>query len=190
MSRLWYGVFALALAALAFLLFAPLASSRTTYPSLNAVASTFAMRPVSVLCYGADEPGSPYDLGAWGYVRKPLRKAHRAHLDADLCDGALDINGADTEVWQRALGVLVLVHESYHLRRWGAAGDEAKVECKAIRHVKVGARMLGASESTVEELWPFALASHYRLAEFRVWLTDERPYYDPDCDVPPLFDPP
>lgn len=157
---------------------------------LDAFASKIAMRPVSVRCYHAKDVGSPYGYGAWGYVIKPTGKARFTAIDADLCEGALAVNDRSLPVWKRALGVEVITHESYHLRRWGANQNEAKTQCKAVRHWKTAARLLGATEATVAELWPFALASHYKLAEYENWLDGGRPYYDPSCQVPPLFEPP
>jgi len=167
---------------------APAAAAPSTWtsPVLADVSSWLAQRDVGVKCYAFAEPDSPWGHDAWGYVRKPLGKSRLTHLDERLCLGALDVNG-ELPAWQRALGVIVLTHEAYHLRRWGAAGDEAKVECRAIRHWKVVARRLGATEETVAELWPAALASHYELASYRDWL-GERPYDDPSCDVPPLVE--
>ena len=175
--------------ALALFALAGTAQAYTQHKSLNDVASIFAQRPVKVLCYDLEEQGSPNLFGAWGYVKKPLGKAKKAHLDLVICNGALNVNDQSIPAWQRALGVSVLIHESYHLRRWGAAGDEAKVECKAIRHFRTGARLLGATEETVEELWPAALAAHYELAEYEsIWDGGKKPYYDPNCNVPRLHE--
>ena len=159
----------------------------TQYEAINEVSSTFAMRPVGAKCYAREEPDSPWGYGAWGYVNTPLRTQGFSHLDERLCAGALAVNDETLPTWQRALGVLVVVHEAYHLRRWSAAGSEAKVECKTIRHWKVAARMFGATEETVEDLWPSALASHYRLTTYQDFM-GEQPYYDPTCKVPPLMD--
>lgn len=156
--------------------------------SLNGVASAIAGRPVNVRCYG-DEPQSPAEYGAWGYVEVPTGKQQWEALDERLCAGASAPN-SDLPDWQRALGVLVLTHESYHLRRWGGAGDEGKVECKAIRHWKTSMRLLGATEATVNDLWPWTLAVHYRLTDYVDLRTGERPYYEAGCDTPKLWDPP
>lgn len=162
----------------------------TKAPTLSSVASVFAQRPVNVRCYAPDEDGSPSSLGAWGYVEQPLAKQHWEALDDRLCAGAVDVNNIALPVWERALGTLVLVHESYHLRRSGTAGNEAATECRAIRHWKVGARMLGASEATIDEIWPFALTSHYILTFYVDIVTNTRPYFDPHCVVPDLWTPP
>lgn len=129
----------------------------------------------------------PGSLGVWGYVRIPTAKQRAEFVDAMLCDAARAVNDSSIPAWNRAMGVLVLVHESYHLRRWGAAGNEAKVHCQAIRHWRVGAALLGASDATITDLWPWALAAYYEEANLQPLFSLERhPYRDDDCKVPPL----
>ncbi len=143
------------------------------------------MRPVVAKCYAPGEANSPDSLGAWGFVYQPIGQQKDMHLDPLVCQGALSVNDPLVPAWQRALGVMVLIHESYHLRRWSAAGNEAQVQCRAIRHWKVGMRILGASEETITELWPFALVAHYELSNISDWF-GERPYRDDNCNVPRL----
>jgi hypothetical protein len=135
----WAIVAVICLLALAGLLAIP-ANGYTRNQTLDAIASWLAMRPVGVKCYDELEDGSPWSHGAWGYVWKPVGKAKFMHLDDRMCEGALGVNDPELPVWKRALGVLVLTHESYHLRRWGAAANEAKVECKAGRALAHGPR--------------------------------------------------
>jgi hypothetical protein len=112
---------------------------------------------------------------AWGYtdmaddysVIQPL-----------LCAGASGITDPAVPAWQRATGTLVLVHESYHLRRWPWRRSEAKVECQAIRHFRVAARMLGASPELANDLLPYALAARERMV--RLYPN----YRDPRCKLP------
>jgi hypothetical protein len=99
-------------------------------------------------------------------------------LHPALCAGALAVADPGVPVWQRAMGVLVLVHEAYHLRRWAWRRNEARVECQAIRHFRVGARLLGASPELANELLPVALAAHARMVK----LFPE--YNDPTCKLP------
>jgi hypothetical protein len=164
----------------------------TRHAELDRVASIFAMRPVKASCYLAKEPDSPWSRGNWGHIdatrgARQLANETVLHLDSRICVGALRVNDSAVPAWQRSLGVLVLVHEAYHLRRWGAAGSEAKVECKAIRHWKVAARLFGATDQTVAELWPHALTHHYEVTSRTSVRTGDRPYYDPSCQVPPLM---
>lgn len=158
-------------------------------PTLSTVASIVAMRPVGVRCFDLAESESPGSYGAWGYVRKPIGRARYAAVEGILCDAALRVNDPAVSETHRALGVLVVVHEGYHLRRWGGAGDEGKVECKAIRHWKVIARMLGASEAAIAELWPTALALHAEQTRIFDVGTGTYPYDEPGCAVPPLESP-
>lgn len=162
------------------------AVAATTPPSLSKVASTFAMRQVTASCEEQDEKGSPYSVGAWGYVKIPTAKQSVEHLDADLCRADLALNDPTIDPYMRAMGVLVIVHESYHLRRWGGAGSEGQAECQAIRHWKIGASLLGATPETIAALWPWALAAHYEETNIFNFFTGDRPYRDDACDIPPL----
>lgn len=153
------------------------------FPDLDAFASKFAMRKVSVEC-------TTYLLeawlsGAWGVVipDPTLGKAQKTMVEYDpICTGPLALNDPDYPDWKKAIGVLVIIHESYHLRHWSWASDEGRVECRAIRHFKVGVRLLGGSEELVEELYPVAYWAHQAVTS----LTDawgKRPYWDPRCKV-------
>jgi hypothetical protein len=166
------------------------ADAVTQHATLDAVISAFAKRPATVKCYLPEEANSPWAHRAWAYVERPLARQHAMHVDARMCAGALGVADATLPGWQRALAVLTLVHESFHLRRWRWASDEAKVECRAIQSWRAGARLLGAGEATIAELWPYALALHYEFANQRGFFLeqDKRPYYDPSCRVPPLVD--
>jgi hypothetical protein len=84
-------------------------------------------------------------------------------LHPALCEGALGVNDSALPLWQRATGVLVLVHEAYHLRRWAGRWNEAKVECKAIRHFTAAAELFGASPELANDLVPYALSAHLRM---------------------------
>lgn len=161
----------------------PRALAGVQYRDLNAVASIFAQRSVVARCMTQDEKDSPFSYNAWGYVLMPTGKQRAEQLDTKVCLGARGVNDASIPRWQRALGVMVLIHESYHLRRWGYAGDEAKVQCQAIRHWKVAARLMGASEEAVAELWPWALAAHYEEANLVDWFGNF-PYRYDACQVP------
>src|SRR5262245_43111601 len=106
-------------------------------PLIEQVASVFALRPADVRCPTMQEwvsdpiwGNDPNPQRAWGYtdmvndfsVIQPL-----------LCEGALGVTDPSLPAWQRATAVLVLVHESFHLRRWPGRYSEARVECQAIR---------------------------------------------------------
>ena len=106
-------------------------------------------------------------------------------LHPALCAGARDSVQTDVPVWQRAAGVLVLVHEAYHVRRWAGRWNEAKVECRAIRDFKKAVVLLGGSRELANELLPSALAVHLRMGAVF-------PEYRADCRLPvwaPPFSP-
>jgi hypothetical protein len=96
---------------------------------------------------------------------------------ADLCpilDNLASSNAVDST---KALAVLTLVHESYHVRHWRWRRNEAHVECQAIRHFRVGVRVLGGSQQLADQLFPLALYWHARI-------TQNPGYYLATCAVP------
>jgi hypothetical protein len=134
---------------------------------LERVASFFALRPAEVRCPSPEEWASdpiwgtaPNPQRAWAYT--DMVNEHIV-LHPALCAGAGAVQDATVPAWQRAAGVLVLVHEAYHLRRWKWRRSEAKVECQAIRHFTTGAQLLGASPELANDLLPYALAAHARM---------------------------
>jgi hypothetical protein len=158
---------ALAIALIGITLSARSALAYDRPPLIEQVASVFALRPADVRCPTTEEWVSdpiwgtaPNPQRAWGYtdmvhdfsVIQPL-----------LCAGAAAVSDQAVPAWQRATGVLVLVHESYHLRLWAGRYSEAKVECQAIRHFRQGAELLGASADLANDLLPYALAAHDRM---------------------------
>jgi len=172
----------LALAFVLLLLAAPSASAYERPPLLQTVAGYFALRPAEVRCPSMEEwvgdpiwGTSPNPARAWGYT--DMINEHIV-LHPALCAGAMAVSDSTLPLWQRATGTLVLVHETYHLRRWKWRRNEAKVECQAIRHFIVGAQLLGASPELANELLPFALAAHARM----VTLFPE--YRDRRCRLP------
>lgn len=166
-------------AAIAALGLSASASAYEQPAELARVASVFAMQEAEVRCpSNAEWEADPIWGGgprAWGYTNM-LRDYIELH--PAFCAGALGVADEALPSWQRAVGVLVLVHEAYHLRRWRWRFDEAKVECQAIRHFGVGARLLGATPELANELLPYALAAHARMGR----LFPE--YRDPSCRLP------
>jgi hypothetical protein len=71
-------------------------------------------------------------------------------------------SGADDST--DALAVLALVHETYHVRHWKWRQNEARVECQAIRHFRVGVQVLGGSPQLADRLLPFGREWHDRIA--------------------------
>jgi hypothetical protein len=161
-----------------------------SFPELDAFASKFAMRKVKVECTTAALEPELY--GAWAIVvpvgkpgkPKRLGQAKKTSAEHDpICTGALALADPAYPDWKKAIAVLVLIHESYHLRRdWPGAADEGETECRAIRHFKVGLRLLGGTERDVDELYPLAFWAHGSLTAM-VDLWGQRPYWLPGCEV-------
>jgi hypothetical protein len=168
-------------AVIALLAAAPSAVAYERSSDLDRVAAVFALREAEVRCPSIDEwiadPiwGGPTRARAWGYT--DMISEHIVMQPA-LCAGAMAVADPALPPWQRATGVLVLVHEAYHLRRWGGRRDEARVECRAIRHFRVGAELLGAPSQVANEILPYALAAHQRM------VTLFPNYRDPSCKLP------
>jgi hypothetical protein len=152
---------------------APLATA-TDYAKLSALGQTFAMRGEGIRCDTAQNDANL--ATAWGYTYMTW---DYAIVDQPLCDAVQAmIDGGPFEDWQAALGVLVIVHESYHVRLWPGRANEALVECRAIRHWTIAMRLLGIDEPTIARLKPWALAMHWRIAA----LAPE--YNEHGCNVP------
>jgi hypothetical protein len=149
---------------------------------LETVAARFALRPTEVRCPTMEEWVNDPIWGTGPDVSRGWAYTDMIHdyivLHPALCAGALAVSNPALPLWQRAVGTLVLVHEAYHLRRWKARWTEAKVECQAIGHFKVGAKLLGASPELENELLPFALAAHQRM------VTLFPAYRDRGCKLP------
>jgi hypothetical protein len=138
----------------------PQATAYDTPPELSRVATVFALREVEIRCPSETEWSRDVEtIGVWSYAH--IRGGY-AVLKRGLCDGALAVADARFPAWQRAAGVLALVHESFHLRPWRHRRNEGKVSCQAINNFEVGARLLGAPPEQVNELLPYALALHWR----------------------------
>jgi hypothetical protein len=169
-------------AVLAVVLVGPgLASGYDEPVELARVAAIFAGRDVEVRCPSADEwAADPKGAGFWSYA--DLRRDYMA-LNPALCTGARGVADADVPRWQRAAGVLALVHESYHLRRWRHRRDEARVTCAAIRRFTVAVLLLGGSDAVANDLLPFALALHLRTVQLF-------PLYRPRSCRLPVWRPP
>jgi hypothetical protein len=140
-------------------------SAYTTYPKVNEVASKIAMRPVEVRCPATVAWKTDFFAqGAWGYVF--LGDDHTT-LSPLLCErlwGVINHDYSEGALWTYGLAVLVLTHESYHLRNSGWNASEAKVECAAIRHVRYVAQFLGATPEEANMIRWGALYYHWKLA--------------------------
>lgn len=168
--------------------FASEARAYSVFAELNAVASWLAQRDVEVRCLTEDESSTDFViavLGAQAYVEGWLdAKADWHPDDATVfkhghCEALLALVGGDASgysVRDLALAILILTHESGHLRghRWSA--DEAKTECWAIRHFRYVAERLGVSDRDARRLlFAHAVDIHSRLSAA---------YQQPGCKVP------
>lgn len=152
-------------------------------PRLEPVASAIAGRPLTVLCYRHGEPGDPLLWGAWGYV---ALFGSTVNLSEEACDGALAIGDRDlsTPLVEQALGALSLTHESFHLKLdlpFTRRASEGQTECRAVKRVRRTMLELGATPELADELFPWALAVHFKKT------TISKAYDWPGCRVP-IFD--
>ena len=83
----------------------------------------------------------------------------------DLCPILDDLARSTADDSTKALAVLTLLHESYHVRHWTWRLDEARVECQAIRHFRAGVRVLGGSGELADRLFPYALFWHDQITQ-------------------------
>jgi len=171
----------LAVAAASFALFIPVAGAEWYGAPLDALASHFASRPIKVLC--RNEVEDPWMVFAWGYVNLPLDTQTDTKVHEKACLGALavDLDVPEIPDWQKVLGVEVIVHEAFHLKRTRNAGSEKITECRAFRNYDRGLRLLGAEPTVVDRLMPLAIGRHY-------WFVHELPDYDlADCPMPKRY---
>jgi hypothetical protein len=84
---------------------------------------------------------------------------------SDLCPILDNLTNSSADDSTKALAVLSLVHESYHVRRWKWRLDEAHVECQAIRQFRLGVLVLGGSKQLADRLFPLGLGWHQHITE-------------------------
>lgn len=130
------------------------------FQNLDNLSTLIAGKPTSVHCVARKD--DTILRIAWGY--KNWFVDDHVTVDLGLClNVEALLSGTPYEDWQAALGILVVTHESYHNRDWDMWGNEAVVECHAIRHWTTSAKILGVSEEDIARLKPWALAMHWRL---------------------------
>jgi hypothetical protein len=132
---------------------------------VNEVAAVYSLGVGEVRCPSAEEWDADF-ASSFGYAYTNMRD-NFAVLSPIVCAGALGVGTAETPDWQEALGILVLVHESFHLRHWRWRRNEGKVECQAMTYFRDAAERLGASAAHAHSLYAFALALHaYKVSVF------------------------
>ena len=191
-SVIWRGVAASLLLAVAATFAASTASAFRQVPTLDGAASWLAMRRVSVHCMTVAETANDPIFaftGALAYVPGYRDRFQRWHpydfavFEHGQCEALESLMADDGEYGPDliALALLILTHESGHLRghRWSA--DEAKTECWAIRHVGYVAHRLGVTDPAYRRLLvSWAVWYHrYELAPI---------YHQPGCVLPPHDD--
>lgn len=159
------------------------------------VASWLAMRPVYVRCANNWEAQrDPYILnGAAAYVRGEFSEHGRwipgdhAVVAPPHCDEFMAIARAQSdgyEIDDLAFAVLVLTHESGHLRGWRRATldseSEASTERWALRHVYAVARRIGLSHAAAAVVLWYAAEIHKQMSPS--YLADDcrKPYVTPE----------
>ncbi len=153
----------------------------STNPHIAAFVEVFSSgTPAQVRC-----PDSPaewsFDLGDPLYPEEIYGRTFTGtavvEFRSDLCPILDNLAFSSADDSTKALAVLALVHESYHVRHWRWRLNEAYVECQAIRHFRVGVRVLGGSQQLADHLYPLALDWHTHI-------TQGRDYYLASCAVP------
>lgn len=163
------------------LVLVPSTSAYEVPSKLNEVARVYSLAVGEVRCPSRAEWDADW-ASSFGWAYTNVRDDYTV-LGTVACDGALGVGSADVPAWQQALGVLVLTHEAFHLRRWRFRRNEGKVECQALANFKDAARRLGATAAQADDLYAYALALH----DYKVRLFPQ--YNDPKCVIPPWAPP-
>jgi hypothetical protein len=153
-----------------------------TEAKLTSVARVYSLGVGDVRCASRAEWEASFASSVgWAYTH--LGDGYSV-LGPQVCTGALGVGSRDVPGWQQALGVLVLTHEAFHLRRWRFRRNEGKVQCQALVYFRDAAGRLGATKAEADDLYAYALALHgYQVRLF--------PHYrDRSCVVPPWSPPP
>jgi hypothetical protein len=156
-------------------------TATSTNPHIAAFVQVFANgTPAEVRCPDSLEEWSA-DLGdpfnAEEIYGRTFTRTAVVEFRSDLCPILDDLANSTADDSTKALAVLTLVHESYHVRHWRWRLNEARVECQAIRHFRVGVRVLGGSQQLADQLFPLALTWH-------AYITQGPAYYLASCVVP------
>jgi hypothetical protein len=160
-------------------------TATSTDPHLAAFVQVFANgTPAQVRCPDSPEEWA-FDLGVQpdsaintnDVYGRTFTSTEVVEFRSDLCPILDNLASSSADDSTKALAVLTLVHESYHVRHWNWRLNEAKVECQAIRHFRVGVRVLGGSQQLADQLFPLALFWHNKITRNPV-------YFLASCEVP------
>lgn len=145
-----------------------------SYAPIDAAASWLAMRDVSVRCLTPEETANDPLIvfyGAVAYVDGWVELDGRWHpgdnavFKHGICETLLALLAWDARpytVSDLAWALLVLAHESGHLRGHEWSGSEALTECWAIRHVGYVAAWFGVSDPAARRLIVALAVAHHR----------------------------
>ena len=166
---------ALVLGALAALIVTGRAAAYEQPVRVNEVAMAYSLGVGEVRCPSQNEWDADFG-SAFGYAYTNLVLDYTV-LSPVVCAGAVGVGSAAVPDWQQALGVLVLVHESFHLRHWRWRRDESRVECQALIYFREAATRLGASAVQAYALYAYAIALHrYKAGIFPQYRVRGCPY--------------
>lgn len=166
---------ALLVGAIAALIVTGRAAAYDQPQSLHEVAMVYSLGVGEVRCPSRTEWDADFG-SAFGYAYTHLGRDYTV-LSPTVCAGALGVGSAAIPEWQQALGVLVLVHESFHLRHWRWRRDEGKVECQALVYFREAATRLGATPVQAYDLYAYAIALHrYKASVFPQYRARGCPY--------------
>lgn len=157
---------ALGVMLLAFLALTAQAVAYYQDPGIDGIASRLAARKVEVRCLSKAEGQADTVIasGVSGYVlgwRDMLGRWHPgqyAVFAPGICEQLLAIASGNASgylfedlVW----AVLVITHESGHLRgaRW--SGDEARTQCWALQHMRSTLNQLGVRDRSVQSVYVY-----------------------------------
>jgi hypothetical protein len=165
-----------------FLSIPPAAEAYSVNLHIAAFVQVFANgTPAEVRCPNSAEEWSS-DLGdprdAEEVYGRTFTQSAVVEFRSDLCPILDNLTNSSADDSTKALAVLSLVHESYHVRHWKWRLNEAHVECQAIRHFRVGVMVLGGSQELADRLFPLGLGWHYHITE------NNAPYFLASCQVP------
>jgi hypothetical protein len=171
----WAALLLVALVAITGALAAP-ARAFDLYPKLDAVASWLAMRPVHIRCLDEEETAqdpiiqfygaSAYVEGREGPPWGRWRPKDYSTFAFPICEPLLHMVRGNYDAYPRdelAWSILVLAHESGHLRGHRWATSEALTQRWALRHFVYTAIQLGAEEPLARELLRSAVFWHRKL---------------------------
>jgi hypothetical protein len=148
---------------------------------LNEVGLSYSLGVGEIRCPSPREWDEDF-ASSFGYAYTNMVDEY-AVLSPIVCAGALGVGSTSVREWQQALGVLVLVHEAFHLRRWRWRRDEGKVECQAMVYFREAAVRLGATPDQAYDLYAYAIALH----AYKVGLFPQ--YRDRTCRLTPWAPP-